>query len=109
MAILPTSLFWQRLDTAGCEHVLADTGSGLYAKGTAAAVDPSAYTCRYELRTDERWTTTRLDVSAEGGGWLRTIRLELAAGRWRVTTAEQGDLDAVLTAAGVAGAGPPGT
>jgi hypothetical protein len=71
-------------------------------------VDPVAYTCRYEIRTDPGWATAYLDVSADGAGWKRSIRLELAAGRWRATTAEQGSLDAVLAAAGHAGAGLPG-
>jgi hypothetical protein len=37
------------------------------------------------------------------------VRLELAAGRWRATTSEQGNLDAALTSAGHAAAGLPGT
>jgi len=109
MATLPAARFWERRDTVGAEHALVDARTGLYARGTALAVDPIAYACRYELQTDPSWTATRLDVSAEGAGWARTVRLELAAGRWRVTTSEQGDLDAALTAAGHAGAGLPGT
>ena len=109
MSTLPTALFWERLDCPGVEHTVADHRTGLYARGTAVAVDPIAYTCRYELRTDASWGTARLDVNAEGAGWLRTLRLELAAGRWRATTAEQGDLDAALAANGHAGAGLPGT
>jgi uncharacterized protein len=108
MPPLPISLFWNRVDTAGTEHTLANTDAGLYARGTALAIDPIPYSCRYELRTDPEWTTAHLDVTAEGGGWVRSLRLELAAGRWRATTAEQGDLDAVLSAAGHAGAGLPG-
>jgi uncharacterized protein len=109
MPTLPTSLFWERRDTAGVEHALVDARAGLYARGTAAAVDPVAYTCRYELRTDPSWVTARLDVAAEGAGWARTVRLELAAGRWRVTASEQGNLDAALTASGHARAGLPGS
>ncbi len=109
MAPLPGSLLWDRLDTVGAEHTLVETRAGLYARGTAIAVDPIGYTARYELRTDESWGTARLDVSTEGAGWARTLRLELAAGRWRATTAEQGDLDGALTATGHAGAGLPGT
>jgi hypothetical protein len=109
MPTLPASRFWARRDTDGTEHVLVDTRTGLYARGTALAVDPIPYTCRYELQTDPGWVTTRFDVSVEGTGWTRTLRLELAAGRWRATTSEQGDLDAVLSAAGHAGAGLPGT
>jgi uncharacterized protein len=105
---LPDSLFWERKDTVGTEHALVDARAGLYARGTALAVDPIAYTCRYELRTDPGWATAHLDVTAEGAGWSRSVRLELAAGRWRATTAEQGNLDAVLSAAGHARAGFPG-
>jgi hypothetical protein len=109
MAPLPDARFWTRRDTSGIEHVLFDARSGLYARGTAAAVDPIAYTCRYELQTDQSWVTTRVEVATEGAGWARTLRLELAAGRWRATTSEQGNLDAALTAAGHARAGLPGT
>ena len=108
MPTLPQSLLWERRDVTGVEHALVDARSGLYARGTAVATDPIAYTCRYELRTDPGWATAHLDVTAEGAGWARSIRLELAAGRWRATTAEQGDLDAMLAAAGHAGAGLPG-
>ncbi|MCA2214629.1 putative glycolipid-binding domain-containing protein [Jidongwangia harbinensis] len=109
MPTLPASRFWARRDTDGTEHALVDTRTGLYARGIALAVDPIPYTCRYELQTDPGWVTNRFDVSVEGAGWARTLRLELAAGRWRATTSEQGDLDAVLSAAGHAGAGLPGT
>jgi hypothetical protein len=108
MAPLPSSLLWERRDTTGVEHVVVDARSGLYARGTVVAADPIAFTARYELRTDPGWATARLDVQTEGGGWARSVRLELAAGRWRVTATEQGDLDAALTAAGHARAGLPG-
>lgn len=109
MTVLPGSLFWDRLDTSGSEHTLVDTHAGLHARGTALAVDPLAYTARYELRTDPDWVTTSLEVSTEGAGWSRTLRLASEDGRWRTSTAERGDLDAALTASGHAGAGLPGT
>jgi uncharacterized protein len=109
MPTLPEARFWERRDVSGVEHTLFDARTGLYARGTQQAVDPIPYTCRYELQTDPAWTTARVDVSAEGSGWARTLRLELAAGRWRATTSEQGNLDAVLSAYGHAGAGLPGT
>jgi uncharacterized protein len=108
MSTLPVSLFWTRKDTTGTEHALVDARHGLYARGHQLAVDPIAYTCRYEVQTDPAWAAARLDVSAEGAGWVRSVRLELAAGRWRVTATEQGNLDAALTAAGHARAGLPG-
>jgi hypothetical protein len=61
------------------------------------------------LQTDPSWVTSWFEVSSEGAGWARGLRLELAAGRWRATTSEQGNLDAALTAAGHARAGLPGT
>lgn len=109
MPIMPTALLWQRLDTAGTEHALVDDRNGLHARGTALALDPIAYTCRYELRTDAAWVTTFLEIATEGAGWARNLRLEARSGQWRANTAEQGDLDAALTAAGRAGAGLPGT
>ena len=109
MATLPKSLVWQRTDVVGADHALVDDHRGLYARGTAVAVDPLPYTCRYELLTDEAWATARLEVTVEGGGWLRTVRLERATGRWRVTTAEQGDLDKALAGEGHPAVGLPGT
>jgi hypothetical protein len=109
MAPLPKALLWQRTDTTGTDLALLDDRRGLYARGFATAIDPIPFVCRYELVTDETWATAHLDVSVEGSGWLRTLRLERAAGRWRATTAEQGDLDRALANAGHAPVGLPGT
>lgn len=108
MPTMPKSLFWVRVDTAGAEHVLIDDRRGLSARGVAVAADPIPYTCTYTLATDEHWATTRLEVTVEGSGWLRTLRMERALGRWRVSTAEQGDLGAALAAAGRGDPGFPG-
>ena len=109
MPTLPQSKFWQRRDNPGVEHTLVDTRAGLYARGTQVAVDPIPYTCTYELQTDDKWVTRRFEVATEGPGWARHLRLELAADRWRATTTEQGNLDAVLSAAGHAAGALPGT
>lgn len=110
MGTLPVSLFWRRLDTVGVDHALVDDRrGGLHARGVAVAADPVPHICRYELFTDDVGNVAHMEVVTEGGGWLRTVRLERAAGRWRVTTAEQGDLDAALMAAGHAGRTMPGT
>lgn len=116
MPTLPTSRFWARTDTDGCDHALVDDRSGLRARGVAVAATPVPHTCRYELVTDEVWTAVRLEVTAEGAGWLRSVRLEQATGRdrrargggWGVTTSEQGDLNRALVAAGQPGGGMPG-
>lgn len=108
MPTFPRSLFWSRTDTAGCDHVLLDDRSGLRARGVAVAATPVPHTCRYELVTDDAWATVRLEVTTEGADWLRSVRLEHAADRWRVTTSEQGDLSRVLAAAGQPPVGMPG-
>lgn len=109
MATLPRAHLWQRTDTTGTELALVDDRRGLTARGLAIASDPIPYAVRYDLTTDEKWATVRCELTVEGAGWRRTARLERAIGRWRVTTAEQGDLDAALRAAGKPPAGLPGT
>lgn len=109
MATMPRSLFWTRSDTAGTDHALLDDHDGLTARGVAQAAVPLPYTCRYDVQTDESWATLRLEVGVEGAGWLRTLRLERAGGRWRASTGEVGDLDAALAAAGQPPVGLPGT
>ncbi|MFI5494277.1 putative glycolipid-binding domain-containing protein [Actinoplanes sp. NPDC051859] len=104
MSVLPGSLFWERRDTTGAEHVLVDVRRGLHARGVALAVDPIPYTATYEIRTDAEWLTTVCEVRAAGEGWVRTVTISAAG----VTAAEEGDLDAALTAAGHPSAGLPG-
>lgn len=105
MSTLPTALYWRRLDADGGQTVLCSDARGLHARGVAVVAAPVPYVCRYELATDDSWNTAHIELTAEGAGWLRTVRLAKAAGRWRVTTAEQGNLDGVLGAAGRSGAG----
>jgi hypothetical protein len=108
MPVLPRSILWRRLDTVGTDHALFAEQSGLYARGTMVAAVPIPHTCSYELLVDDGWVSVRLNVTAEGAGWLRSVKLERAAGRWRVTAGEQGDLDAALVGAGRARVGLPG-
>jgi hypothetical protein len=107
MTVLPRAFAWQRTDTTGGEFATLDDRRGLHAKGTAFAADNALYSCRYELHTDDGWASTRLEVTAEGAGWLRTLRMERATGRWRVTTSEQGDLERVLPSAPFSGIEDP--
>jgi hypothetical protein len=108
MAVLPRSLCWQRIDSPGIEHALLDDRSGLYARGIIVGTSPVAYSGSYELLADEDWATVRLSVSIEGAGWLRSLKLERAAGRWHATAGEQGDLDAALMHGGHPRAELPG-
>jgi hypothetical protein len=96
------------MDTVGTDHALLAEQSGLYARGTMVAAGPVPYTCGYELLVDDGWVSVRLSVTAEGAGWLRSVKLERAAGRWRVTAGEQGNLDAALAGAGRTRVGLPG-
>jgi hypothetical protein len=100
MAAIPTALFWRRLDTAGAEQAVCQDRPGLRAKGTMLAASPVPYSCRYELITDDGWAVVRCEITVEGAGFVRTARLERAAGRWRVTAGEQGNLDAAMRAGG---------
>jgi hypothetical protein len=108
MAVLPRSLLWRRTDTTGIEQVMLDDRSGLHARGVLVAAVPVPFGCRYELYTDDTWATARFEATVEGAGFLRTVRLERAVGRWRVTASEQGDLDATLVAAGRSRGAIPG-
>ncbi|HEY7222256.1 MAG TPA: putative glycolipid-binding domain-containing protein [Micromonosporaceae bacterium] len=103
-----TALFWRRTDTAGAEHAVCVERTGLRARGTAMAATPVPYVCRYEVLTDDAWASARCDVSVEGAGFLRSLRMERATGRWRITATEQGTLDAALLAAGQTRADQPG-
>jgi hypothetical protein len=104
MPVAKRSLLWRRLDTTGTEHALLYDG---YVRGTATAATPVAYTLGYELVLDDAGATARLSATAEGAGWLRSVKLERAAGRWHVTAGEQGDLGAVLPGVGIPGIEEP--
>jgi hypothetical protein len=108
MAVLSKALLWRRLDAAGAEHALVDDANGLHARGTMTSAVPLPFVCRYEVYTDDAWVTARCEAAVEGANFLRVVRLERAASRWRVTASEQGDLDAALVAAGHPRAGLPG-
>jgi uncharacterized protein len=107
MSVLPRALAWHRTDTNGAEFTAYDDRRGFVARGTAISSDPVTYACRYELITDDGWVSTRFEASVEGAGWLRTVRMERAAGRWRVTTAEQGNLDALAPSSPFPGSEDP--
>jgi uncharacterized protein len=109
MAGLPKAMVWRRLDAAGAEQVLFSDRSGLHARGTMVSAVPVPFVARYDLYTDDAWVSARLEVSVEGAGFVRQARLERAAGRWRVTATEQGDLDTALTSEGHPRAGLPGS
>lgn len=108
MALTSRSLFWRRTDTIGTDHALVDEHRALRARGTALAVAPIPHTLQYAIVTANGPTELRLDVTVEGAGWRRTLRLERTDGRWRAITGEDGDLDRALTEAGQPTVGLPG-
>lgn len=108
MTILPRSLAWRRTDTTGGEFAVLDDRTGLVARGTAFAATPVGYACHYKLATDPQWASHRFEVSVEGAGWQRTLQMERAEGRWRITTKEHGDLNSVAPTAPLAGTEDPG-
>jgi hypothetical protein len=79
------------------EQTLLADASGLHARGTQLGAEPVPFTCRYELYTDADWATARFDATVDGPGFTRTLRMERAAGRWRVTASEQGVLAGAAT------------
>jgi hypothetical protein len=87
---LPRALAWQRTDLAGSEFCVLADSRGLRASGTAVA--GNEYACRYDLTTDESWATTRFEVSAQGAGWTRRVRLIRGGRGWRVSASEEGTL-----------------
>jgi len=107
MSVLPRALVWHRVDVNGAEFTAFDDRRGFVGRGTAISDGPARHTCRYELVTDPEWVSTRFEATVEGAGWLRTVRMERAAGRWRVTTAEQGNLEALIPTAPFPGSEDP--
>ena len=107
MTVLPRAFAWQRTDTTGGEFVTLDDRRGLMPRARRSPPTTRSTSCRYDLHTDDGWASTRLEVTAEGAGWRRTLRMERAAGRWRVTTGEQGDLERVLPTAPFSGIEDP--
>jgi len=107
MTVLPRSLAWRRTDVTGGEYAGFDDRNGLVAQGFAFTSSPVAYACRFELSTDSRWASSRCEVTSEGPGFMRTLRMERASGRWRITTSERGNLNAVVPTAPLAGSEEP--
>lgn len=107
MSVLPRTLAWQRTDVTGGEFTVFDDRTGLVARGSAFAAMPVPYACRYDLTTDAAWASTGLEVSAHGAGWQRTLHMERTADGWRITTEEQGNLNAAAPTAPLPGIEDP--
>ncbi|GAA3349460.1 hypothetical protein GCM10020358_71690 [Amorphoplanes nipponensis] len=102
-------LIWQRTDRIGTELVFPPGEDPCAARGSAVVAGPVPHTSRWHADLDPDATVRALDVTCEGVGWSRTLRLtgDPRLG-WTCRTEETGDLDGALTGAGHAVAPLPG-
>jgi len=90
-------LVWQVTETAGFEAAwLRLDGLALRASGQAAGQLPEPYLLTYELHTDDRAATTRLEVTATLAGAQRRLDLRREHGSWTVNGEVQPDLARAL-------------
>lgn len=109
------AIAWHKEDPAGAEYAEVTLGAEvLFATGVAIGGEPGAYRLDYSLETGPGFVTTRLQVTARGQGWRRTLDLRRdPAGAWTVATTADGEAPDGLappgaTAAEGAGAEPTG-
>jgi uncharacterized protein len=96
------AIAWAKEDPAGVEFAEVTLGAGvLFASGVAVGGEPRAYRLDYILETGPEFVTTRLQVTARGQRWRRTLDLRRdAAGAWTAATTAEGEPPE--------GLGPPG-
>jgi uncharacterized protein len=88
---------WQVAETAGFEAAwLRLDGLALRASGQAAGQLPEPYLLTYELHTDDRGATTRLEVTAALAGAQRRLDLRREHGSWTVNGEGRPDLAGAL-------------
>jgi uncharacterized protein len=88
---------WQVAETAGFEAAwLRLDGLALRASGQAAGQLPEPYLLAYELHTDDRAVTTRLEVSVTLPEAERRLDLRREHGSWTVNGQERPDLAQAL-------------
>src|SRR6266536_4233909 len=113
------SVAWDKDDDAGAEFVEVELAAdALSARGVAIGGQPVAYRLDYALETGPDFVTARLEVTARGEGWRRTLDLRRGrSGDWTASVTADGDppdsLDppgaAAEGTAGRPGSGPSGT
>jgi uncharacterized protein len=90
-------LVWQVAETAGFEAAwLRLDGLALCASGQAAGQLPEPYLLTYELQTDDRAVTTRLEVTATLAGAQHGLDLRREHGSWTVNGEVRPDLAPAL-------------
>jgi len=112
------AIAWHKEDPAGAEYAEVTLGAEvLFATGVAVGGEPSAYRLDYSLETGPGFVTTRLQVTARGQGWRRTLDLRRdPADAWTAAATADGEAPdglappgaASAEAAGAEPAGPSG-
>jgi hypothetical protein len=104
------AIAWQKEDPAGAEYAEVTLGNDvMFAAGVAIGGEPSAYRLDYSLETGPGFVTTRLQATARGQGWRRTLDLRRdPAGAWTAATTADGDAPDGLAPPGAKPAGPAG-
>jgi uncharacterized protein len=105
------AIAWDKDDAGGAEfvEVTLDEG-GLSASGVAIGGEPVGYRLDYTLATGPGFATTRLEVTARGEGWRRTLDLRRGeSGDWTASVTTGGDPPDALDAPRDAGAGRAGS
>lgn len=105
------AIAWDKEDPAGVEFAEVTLGAGaMFASGVAVGGDPRAYRLDYILETGPKFVTTRLQVSARGQGWRRTLDLRRdAMGAWTAATTAEGHPPEGLAPPGPTADEDPGT
>jgi hypothetical protein len=86
---------WLRYEDQGAEFAELWIGDGrLAARSTAIGAGPIPYRAELELETVDGFITSRLEVTARGLGWKRSIDLRRSeAGVWTADVATDGEVD----------------
>jgi uncharacterized protein len=100
------AIAWDKEDPAGAEFAEVTLGAdAMFASGIAIGGEPSAYRLDYNLETGPGFVTGRLQATARGQGWRRTLDLRRdASGAWTAATTTEGEAPEGLTPPG-AGSG----
>jgi uncharacterized protein len=108
------AIAWHKEDPAGAEFAEVTLGNDvMFAGGVAIGGEPSGYRLDYSLETGPGFVTTRLQVTARGEGWRRTLdlRRDASSAAWTAATTADGDAPEGLAPPGATsaeGAGPTG-
>jgi uncharacterized protein len=89
-----TVLTWAGTDQWRSEFAaVRRAADGFTARGVQLGIDPLPYRVDYHLETTAGWVTRRLEVTAAGDGWQRTLHLTHDGhGQWTCEATARGDV-----------------